>query len=51
MALQFLTMAAQAAPAITQILGAIKGSKKPKIQPMPESEKYAISMLKALAEP
>lgn len=51
MALQFLTMAAQAIPAVTQILGAIKGTPKPKIQPMPESERYAISMLKALADP
>lgn len=51
MALQFLQAAAQAAPAVMQILGAIKGTKKPKIQPMPESEKYAISLLKALAEP
>jgi hypothetical protein len=51
MALQFLQMAAQAAPAVMQILGAFKGSDKPKIQPMPESERYAISLLKALAEP
>jgi hypothetical protein len=51
MALQFLTMAAQAAPAVMQILGAIKGNSKPKIQPMPESERYAISMLKALSDP
>lgn len=51
MALQFLTLAAQAIPAITQVLGAVRGSSKPKIQPMPESERYAISLLKALAEP
>lgn len=49
--LQFLPMTAQAAPAVMQILGAFKGSSKPKIQPMPESERYAISMLKALADP
>lgn len=51
MALDFLNDIAGAIGPVQQILGAIKGNKKPKQQPMPESERYAISLLKALADP
>ena len=41
----------KAAGPIEQIMAAIKGPKKPQAQPQPEAERYALSMLKALAEP
>lgn len=49
--LEFLGKIAEAAGPVQQILRAIKGPEKPKIQPQPESERYAISLLKALADP
>lgn len=51
MALEFLTNLTQAIGPIQQILSAIKGPEKPKIQPQPEAERYAQSLLKALADP
>lgn len=51
MALDFLGKITQAIGPIQQILGAIRGPEKPKMQPQPQSERYAISLLKALTDP
>lgn len=51
MALDFLNTISQAVGPIQQILGAIRGPQKPKIQPQPAAEKYAMSLLRALADP